>query len=47
MGSGPVFLRGKSDRFVYRSAMALSVCGIAVSFYGIYLMATGQMEKKT
>ena len=46
-GSAPVFLRGRSDRFVYRSAMVLSLCGLGVSFYGLYLMATGQMQKKS
>ncbi len=46
-GSAPVFLRGKSDRFIYRSAIGLSVCGIGISLYGIYLMATGKMQKKT
>ena len=46
-GSAPVFLRGRSDRFVYRLAMVLSLCGLGVSFYGLYLMATGQMQKKS
>ena len=44
--STPVYLRGKSDRFVYRSAMFVSLLGLGVTMYGIYLMATGTLPKK-
>ena len=44
-GSAPVFLRGKSDRFVYRSAMIMSLCGIGVTLFGVVMMATGQLKK--
>lgn len=46
-GSAPVFLRGKSDRFVYRSAMIMSLCGIGITLYGVVMMATGQLKKKS
>ena len=31
---------------LYRGVMVFSVLGLGISFYGIYLMATGNMKKK-
>ena len=45
-GNSPVYLRGKSDRFLYRSAMAVSLAGVSMTFFCIYLMATNQMKRK-
>ena len=43
----PVFLRGGArDVFLYRSAMALSVVGLGIAFYGVLKMANGKMQKK-
>ena len=44
-GNAPVFLKGATDVLIYRGAMALSVVGLTVSFYGVYLMAMGKMKK--
>ncbi|KXJ16793.1 hypothetical protein AC249_AIPGENE5544 [Exaiptasia diaphana] len=44
-GSLPVYLKGNSDALVYRGAMGLTVIGLGVTFYGVYLMATNQMKK--
>jgi hypothetical protein len=42
----PVFLRGRSDRLMYRSIMVASVMGIGLTYFCIYQMASGQMKKK-
>jgi hypothetical protein len=42
----PVFLKGKHDVKIYRGAMGFSVIGLAVVFFSIYQMATGQLVKK-
>ena len=42
----PVHLRGGRDQLIYRGVMGFSVVGIAVTFYGIYSMATGTLKKK-
>ena len=45
-GDIPVHLRGRSDVLVYRGVMGFTVIGLGITFYGIFLMATNQMEKK-
>ena len=45
-GNAPVFLRGKSDRLMYRSAMGICTVGVALTFGALYLMATNQMPKR-
>ena len=42
----PVHLRGARDQLIYRGIMSFSLVGIALTFYGIYGMATGTMKKK-
>ncbi len=46
IGNVPVFLKGRTDRFIYRSAMALSSVGIMLTLAGVGMMATGLMRKK-
>ena len=41
-----VYLRGSNDRMVFRGLMTVSLGGIGVALYCIYLMATGKMPKK-
>lgn len=43
----PVYLRTRSDRFVYRSALSLSVVGLCVTAYSLYRMATASIPAKT
>ena len=45
-GDAPVYLRGKSDRVIYRSAMGVCAAGVAATFFGLYLMATNKMPRK-
>ncbi len=46
IGNVPIFLKGRTDRFIYRSAMALSSVGIMLTLAGVGMMATGLMRKK-
>ena len=43
-GNAPVFLRGKSDRLMYRSAMGICTVGVALTFGALYLMATKERK---
>ena len=45
--STPVYLKTRSDQFVYRSALSLSVVGLGVTAYSLYRMATGTLPSKS
>ncbi|XP_065053643.1 cytochrome c oxidase subunit 7A2, mitochondrial-like [Rhopilema esculentum] len=42
----PVFLKTKSDAFIYRNMMRLSVIGIGISAVAFGMMAAGKFKKQ-